>query len=369
VTTIHTAAAWRVRKPFTLAAIAILSGIGLAGCETASNLFASSDTAAPAVAATDGTAAAAAAPAQQTAKIAVASVIGPSESVARMLESQMQTVLASKGVSVAKSPADKAEYTLRGYLVSAREKTGTKITHVWDVTDAAGKRVNRISSEEFVAGAPGKDPWAAVTPALVDQIAGKTAGTVATWLPSQAAAGIPVASAGLPGAAAPAPAPAVAAPAAIASAKPAGAAGQQAAGTGAPGPSAAGGPTTTASISREAVMVPNVVGAPGDGSVSLTNAIQRELQKSGIALTDKASTQTYKVEGKVVVGQGKDGKQPISIDWDVKDPKGKKLGTVQQKNEIPQGSVDGPWGKTADAAAAAAAQGILKLLPAQTRTN
>ena len=63
------------------------------------------------------------------------------------------------------------------------------------------------------------------------------------------------------------------------------------------------------------------------------------------------------------MGQGKDGKQPIQIDWNVNDPKGKKLGTVSQKNEVPQGSLDGAWGKTADAAAAAAAQGIVKLLP------
>ena len=63
------------------------------------------------------------------------------------------------------------------------------------------------------------------------------------------------------------------------------------------------------------------------------------------------------------MGPGKNGKQPITIDWDVKDPSGKKLGTVSQKNEVPQGSLDGAWGKTANAAAAAAAQGILKLLP------
>jgi hypothetical protein len=69
------------------------------------------------------------------------------------------------------------------------------------------------------------------------------------------------------------------------------------------------------------------------------------------------------------MGQGKDGKQPIQIDWTVVDPKGKKLGTVSQKNDVPQGSLDGPWGKTADAAAAAAAQGIVKLLPAPKATN
>ncbi len=96
-------------------------------------------------------------------------------------------------------------------------------------------------------------------------------------------------------------------------------------------------------------MVPSVTGAPGDGSVALTGALQRELTKNGIALTESASAQTYRVEGKVAVGEGANGKQPIQIDWTVKDPAGKKLGTVSQKNEIPQGSLDGAWGKTADA--------------------
>jgi hypothetical protein len=69
------------------------------------------------------------------------------------------------------------------------------------------------------------------------------------------------------------------------------------------------------------------------------------------------------------VGAAKEGKQAIQIDWRVKDPQGKALGTVSQKNEIPEGSLDGSWGKTADAAAAAAAQGIVKLLPQQRASN
>ena len=68
----------------------------------------------------------------------------------------------------------------------------------------------------------------------------------------------------------------------------------------------------------------------------------------------------------MIIGAAKEGKQAIQIDWRVKDPQGKALGTVSQKNEIPEGSLDGTWGKTADAAAAAAAQGIVKLLPQPT---
>ena len=69
------------------------------------------------------------------------------------------------------------------------------------------------------------------------------------------------------------------------------------------------------------------------------------------------------------MGAVADGKQPVQIDWNVKDPDGKRLGTVTQKNEIVAGSLDGNWGRTADAAASAAAQGILKLLPRNTASN
>ena len=51
----------------------------------------------------------------------------------------------------------------------------------------------------------------------------------------------------------------------------------------------------------------------------------------------------------------------------MRDPQGKKLGTVSQKNEIAEGSLDGPWGKIADQAAGAAVQGIVKLLPQATK--
>ena len=77
----------------------------------------------------------------------------------------------------------------------------------------------------------------------------------------------------------------------------------------------------------------------------------------------------YRVEGTVTVGEAKQGKQPIHIEWLVRDPQGKKLGTVSQRNEIPEGSLDGEWGPTATQAAGAAAQGIVKLLPQPKATN
>ena len=338
MTTIYTAAAARrAVKAFALAGTVAVLGLGLAGCETSSSLLgsANSDTPPTQVANT-------APAAQSSARLAVAPVIGAPENVAKQLQASLGGALQKQKVTVAQNATDKADYTLRGYVVSAREKTGVKVSYIWDVTDPAGQRLNRITGEEIVAGATQRDPWQAITPPLIETISTKAAGQVVTWLSSQkpASAGSPAAAA-TPVAAVPAAAPKTAATA-----------------TPPAGP-------TTGSIGREGpstAFVPNVTGAPGDGRISLTSALQRELSKSGVTLANAAGN-SYRVEGVVDVGQAKDGKQPIKIDWHVKDATGKSVGTVSQKNEIAAGALDGAWGATADAAAAAAAQGILKLLP------
>ncbi|MEQ1578883.1 MAG: hypothetical protein ABL894_14700, partial [Hyphomicrobium sp.] len=355
MTTICDTAAWRIKKPVTFAVFAGLLALGLGGCETGSNLFGSSGGATPVAAdqslvPADG----------QMAKIAVAPLLGPPETVNKMFLSQLGGAIEKQRITVAKAPTDKSEYTLRGYIVSANEKGKTKVSYIWDLTDRTGKQVNRISGEELVASGTGKDPWSGVTPQVVDLISNKTASSIATWLPTQGqAAAVATTAPAAASAASPTPSagnlqPLAATPAPVAAATPV----------------AASGPTT-GSIGRDGIttMVPSVTGAPGDGGNSLTTALQNELRKNGVALGNTPGAQTYKVEGKVSVGQGKDGKQPITIDWHVKDPTGKNIGTVSQKNEIPQGSVDGAWGQTATAAAEAAAKGIIKLLPPPTKVN
>ena len=340
MTTFETAAAWRKGKPIALALCAGLMAFGLAGCETGATLFGSSSETPTAAVANQPPAS------NQSAKIAIAPVIGPPQSVSAALQTQLSAALEKRNIRVAKTPQDKAPYTLRGYVVSAKEKGGakTRVSYIWDVTDSTGKGVHRFTGEEVATSGKSADSWAAITPKVLETITAKTVGSVTAWLPTQAAAPA-VANA-------PSAAPLVK----TASVKPS---------TAAALPAATSGPVTgsinpTGSLST---VVPSIAGAPGDGGKSLRSAIQRELQRSGVKLAAASSAQTYTVQGRVKMGPGKNGKQPITIDWDVKDPSGKKLGTVSQKNEVPQGSLDGAWGKTADAAAAAAAQGILKLLP------
>ena len=337
MTTIDAAAAWHVPGRLALAVLAAFLGAGLAGCETSNNVVGGTAPGEPQAVASP------APTVQAQPRVAIAPVIGAPDAVARQFSTQLSDAVEKQRIAVAKAPIDKADYTLRGYVVAARERTGIKVSYIWDVTDPAGTRVNRITGEELVGTPDARDPWSAVTPKIVQAIAGKTAASLGVWLPNHRQAAL----ANTPSTAATG---APAAPTVLASAA----------------------ATTTGSLGREpglVALVPSVTGAPGDGAVSLTGALQQELSRNGIALADRASSTAYRVEGKVTMGAGRDGRQPIQIDWHVKDPQGKRLGTVSQKNEIPQGSLDGSWGKTADAAAAAAAQGILKLLPQPSSTQ
>lgn len=367
MTTIDAAAAWRGKRFVVFAVLTGLAGLGLAGCETGASLFAGggADPNASMIAGQPP-----AAPSSQGTKISIAPVIGAPDAVAKRLQTQLTSDIEAQSIGVAKSPSETAQYTLRGYVVSAREQGRTKVSYIWDVTDTTGQRVNRITGEEVISGARSSDPWAAVSPEVVSTISKKTVGSLATWLPTQqssAPMAMGASSGGAPAGSATNSAVGGSLQSSPTLSQPGTTHSTAAARTTPVATQTASTSTTTGSIGRGSVtaMVPSVAGAPGDGSVSLTNAIQRELTRNGVSLTTSPSGQTYRVEGNVVVGQGQNGKQPIQIDWNVKDPQGKTLGTVSQKNEIPQGSLDGAWGKTADAAASAAAQGILKLLPGQ----
>ena len=292
------------------------------------------------------------------AKVSIAPVIGAPDAVAKQLATQLRSEAAQRRIAVASGTNDKFDYLLRGYIVAARETTGTKVSYIWDVTNPAGARVHRITGEELVKGAGAGDPWTSVSQSVIQTIASKTGQSLDTWLPQKT------------GATAPAAAKPIAPIAPIAKKTSAPPTTRVASRTATPAaPSTGSSPTTTvatgsiAASSSPNVIVPSVTGAPGDGPTSLAAALRQELSRNGVKPATSAGTRTYRVEGRVALGATNAGQQPIKIDWVVKDPKGRRLGTVSQENKIPAGSLNGNWGPTANAAATAAAQGILKLMP------
>lgn len=343
VTDFDASTAWFGSAARHVAVCATVAALGLGGCETASTVLGGPQASEP-------VAAIATPPPkpQHAAKIAVSPIIGAPDALGQQLRTQLEQAAERNRIGIVADRDKSADFAMRGYLVAARDKGSAKISYIWDVTDPGGKRVNRITGEELAPMAVGaKDAWASVTPQITQAIADKVASSLGSWAPSQPKS-TPVASA--------APATASVATAGIPPGQPAAQYSQTQGG--APAPAAVG---AVSGGFPGAV----VSGAPGDGNEALASALQRELANSGVPLGE-ASGQGYRVEGTVSVGAVKDGKQAIQIDWKVKDGKGASVGTVTQKNSIPPGTLDGSWGKTADAAAAAAAQGIVKLLPQQS---
>jgi hypothetical protein len=103
----------------------------------------------------------------------------------------------------------------------------------------------------------------------------------------------------------------------------------------------------------------SITGTPGDGAKSLSTAVQRELESRGAAISGRVVIGAYRVQAVVAFGRAKNGQQSVHIEWTVTDPVGKKLGNVEQFNEVPEKLLDGVWGTLAQQAA----RGIVMLIP------
>ncbi|MEZ5773810.1 MAG: hypothetical protein R3D33_03590 [Hyphomicrobiaceae bacterium] len=363
MTNAHAIAAQRLLRPFALMLAVALAGLGLAGCETGQSIIGQGDPGAGMLAQ----------PAKS--KLAFVPIIGAPATVANQMTASLVAAVERQAIPVARAPGEAADYKVLGYVVAAPEKAGTKVSYIWDVTDAAGARVTRFTGEEYLPGKAAKDPWSVIDQQVIERIAMQSAMQIAAWVPpapgSASAAvaqtgGTPTSAAGLSGTPLSASGTGGLSAQSASLSRTPGTAGDLVSGQVVGG---SGARTAALPAGRLATIVPSVAGAPGDGSSALAKALQRQLAASGVSLTDKAGPTAYLVQGKVQMGSAKGGKQSIKIEWQVLDPAGKRIGTVSQSNEVPQGSLDGAWGRTADAAAGEAAKGILKLLPKETRVN
>jgi len=105
-----------------------------------------------------------------------------------------------------------------------------------------------------------------------------------------------------------------------------------------------------------------VKGAPGSGNAELTLAMRETLSSAGWPVLAKPRDDALTISGKVKIDPANGTTQRVALAWTVASPDGKKLGTINQANEIPAGSLDSGWGDTAIYAAQAAATGIFDLV-------
>ncbi len=116
------------------------------------------------------------------------------------------------------------------------------------------------------------------------------------------------------------------------------------------------------------VALVGVTGSPGRGNDELYLAMQKVLRQAGWPVVKKPGRTTLSISGQVALARPRSGVQQVKLSWAVKLPTGEILGTVRQANDVPAGSLNKGWGKTARYAAEAAAEGIFNLVE-QARGN
>lgn len=111
-----------------------------------------------------------------------------------------------------------------------------------------------------------------------------------------------------------------------------------------------------------AVAVASVTGAPGSGNQQLAAALERVLADAGWPVVATRGEDTLAIEGRIALAEVSGTAQKVTLTWTVTAPDGRVVGTVEQANDVPAGSLDKGWGETAGHAAQAAAAGIFDLV-------
>ncbi len=110
------------------------------------------------------------------------------------------------------------------------------------------------------------------------------------------------------------------------------------------------------------VSVWGIDGAPGDGGFALRRALEFILRENGVPIVERDTPEALVVSGAVSLAKPVNGVQLIRLRWVLLMPDGTELGTVEQENQIPAGSLDKTWGEAAIFAAEGAFEGLAALL-------
>lgn len=336
---------------------------------------------------------------------------------------ELRTALSSAGglhdISFVEGSFQSGVFGLSGSFKASTGSAGVQLVYQWQFRDGDGVLIDRIDGDENAGLYSGPDPWSAVSPAVLDRIARRTADAMARKLnqmgyatrlaslaappaelfamaapdahreidfetlngPGLAAAGADfMAGAGQevqheeiqPAISAVAPLPGESEMPRIALAEaPSAAPPPDDAGTGGameqerPDAAAQAAPPKRKAKpgQREirAVAVVPVKGSPGGGDAELTAAMRKTLSAAGWPVVSKPQPDALTVVGRVKVEPKGEG-QTVSLSWQVQSPDGKTLGDVKQANDVPAGALDNGWGPAAVSVAEAAATGIFDIV-------
>jgi hypothetical protein len=117
------------------------------------------------------------------------------------------------------------------------------------------------------------------------------------------------------------------------------------------------------------IAVARIDGAPGDGRVALKAALEAVLRLNRVRVLEASSPESALILGDIRLGQREGERQPITIRWVLMLPDGTEIGSIEQRNAIRPGQLDGRWGELALTIAEAAWEGVAALIEAMPRAD
>ncbi|MCG6857806.1 MAG: hypothetical protein LJE67_07040 [Salaquimonas sp.] len=117
--------------------------------------------------------------------VAFLPVTGAPQSAVTRLAGAMRSAAKAYAVPVVVSVQRGARYQLKGYFSALNDGSGSVLVYVWDVLDANGARVHRISGQERGGSASG-DPWAGISNDMIESVARTTMDSLRSWVTTKA---------------------------------------------------------------------------------------------------------------------------------------------------------------------------------------
>jgi hypothetical protein len=117
----------------------------------------------------------------ETATFAFVTVTGIPAEMRYSLESDLKRYAATRNVAILPGEDTTAVYHVKGYLSALGDDSGTLLVYTWDITDAFGTPLYRISGQETAKGSA-TDPWLGITETEIDAAARETIDKLADWV-------------------------------------------------------------------------------------------------------------------------------------------------------------------------------------------
>lgn len=111
-------------------------------------------------------------------------IIGAPVQAVTPLSRQLAASARAAGLTIRPSGDTGTNQILKGYFSALSDGNKVTMVYVWDVLDNAGARLHRLQGQETMPAA-GSDPWDAVSPELMQQIAKKTIADYMNWRQTQ----------------------------------------------------------------------------------------------------------------------------------------------------------------------------------------